>query len=171
MSFSLDGRPARLILVALLAAASTGANAASEDLRLLPPALGTSERLLSEWRSGIGLDGYDPVTYLMEPAPRPGLPAHEAIWGGTAWRFASAANRAAFLRDPEMFLPRLGGYDAVAAAAGRLSAADPRIFVARGGRYYLFRTQDGRATFLRAAGAESEAEAGWAKLKSSLVLG
>ena len=51
--------------------------------------------------SGIALEGFDPVTYFLGNKPQPGERALEAVWRGTAWRFTSEANRAAFLSRPQ----------------------------------------------------------------------
>ena len=158
----------RLGAAALAAVCAAGiADAAS--LKLLPLPVGTTERQLSDVLSGFGLGGWDPVSYFLDEAPRPGVAAHEAILAGVAWRFASAANRAAFLRDPEAFLPRLGGYDMAAAADGRLARADPAIYAIRDARLYLFRHDRDRDRFLGGADAFAEAEAGWTVLRLKLA--
>lgn len=162
---------ARTALLSWLLFAPGGLAATPLDLKLLPLVIGTSEQETADRLSGVGLDGYDPVSYLLDGGPRPGSQAYEVVRGGLAWRFASAANRAAFLRDPEAFQPRIGGYDAAAAAAGRLAGADPLVFAVRDGLYYLFRNAAGRERFLGDIGAERAAEAGWARLRTGLVRG
>lgn len=171
MSFAFAGRAARAALLAWSVLAPGALAAAPLDLGLLPPVIGASEQEASDRRSGIGLDGYDPVSYLLDGGPRPGSAAYEVVREGLAWRFASAANRAAFLRDPGAFQPRIGGYDAAAAAKGRIASADPLVFAVRDGRTYLFRNAAGRERFLAEAGAERAAEAGWARLRTGLVRG
>ncbi len=127
--------------------------------------------MASDARSGPGLGGYDPVSYHLDPEPRPGLARPEHVWGGLAFRFASEANRQAFARDPAAFLPRVGGYDSVAAAAGRVSSADPLIYGLRDGRLYMFGTPEGRRRFLADEAAPTAAEAGWARVRTGLVGG
>jgi hypothetical protein len=138
---------------------------------ILPPVLGTTELYASERLSGVALDGFDPVTYRLEAAPRPGRPDHEYLWRGLAWRFASAANRAAFIRDPEAFAPRIGGYDAERAASEVVVPGDPEIFLVRSGGLYLFRNEDHRRRFVADRDLESRAEASWQRLQPSLVQG
>lgn len=121
----------------------------------------------------LALRGFDPVSYFLGGAdgPAPGLPAHEFAWNGRTWRFARAANRAAFAADPEAYAPRLGGFDPVGVAEGRFVAADPLIFLVASGpagpRLYLFRTQDHRATFAAEADLADRAEARWPALRAS----
>lgn len=134
-----------------------------------PSIIGATELVASGPRSGLALSGYDPVAYLVEEQARPGLPEFEASFGGLAWRFASRANREAFLRDPAAFQPRTGGYDAVAAAGRRVASADPLLFAVREGRLYLFRTEEHRRRFLDDADSARAAEDGWAQVRAGLV--
>src|SRR5829696_4602063 len=103
------------------------------------------------------------------PVPQPGREEIELIWSGLAWRFATAANRHAFELDPEVYAPRIGGYDASAAAEGRLVAAEPTRFAIRDDRLYLFREDRSRARFLRDPSLAEKAKARWPDLKRDLV--
>ena len=141
----------------------------AEETTVLPPLLGTTERQGSHTRAGLGLSGYDAVSYVLERAPRPGDPRYEIVWAGLAWRFASEANQAAFRRDPASFLPRVGGYDAMAAAEGRAVETDPLLFTTVAGRLFLFRTAENRDRFLAEPGSALAAERGWSAVQNSLV--
>lgn len=171
VSLTISFQSFRLTVLAGLALAASIGSGRAETVALLPAIVGATELIASHERSGLGLSGYDPVSYLLEGAPRPGLPGFETTWGGLAWRFASAANREAFRRDPATFLPRLGGYDALAAASGRVASADPLLFAVRESRLYLFRTREGRRRFLADEGADETAEAGWSRVRGGLVGG
>jgi hypothetical protein len=110
-----------------LAALAPVALARAESLSSLPPVLGVTELFVADGLSGVALEGFDPVSYFLGDGPKPGLPEYELVWSGVAWRFASAANREAFRRDPEAYAPRFGGYDAELrrrASAGSPSAAN-----------------------------------------------
>ncbi len=161
--------PAALLVIAGLLSAA--AQAMPGDAGLLPGAIGVTQLHATDARSGLALGGRDPVSYQMDGIARAGRPEHETLWEGAGWRFASAANRVAFLRAPDAFAPRIGGHDAVAAAEGRLVEADPEIFAVRSGRLYLFRTPEARAQFETDPGLAARAEAGWAKLRGSVVRG
>lgn len=161
-----------VVLSASLAAAALLANvtiAKGESLSSLPPVVGVAEVFALDDLSGVALYGFDPVTYFLGEGPKPGLPDHEIIWSGVAWRFASAANRDAFLDDPEAYAPRLGGYDASAVARGLTIRANPWLFAVRSDRLYLFRSDHGRARFLADEHIAEEAEARWPELKRELV--
>lgn len=83
------------------------------------------------------LDGYDPVAYFTESAPRRGDAAHAADWDGRVWYFATAANRAAFVADPARYAPQYGENCAWAAAEGYLAPVDPDAWAIVDGKLYL----------------------------------
>jgi hypothetical protein len=112
----------------------------------------------------LALNGYDPVSYFMPDGPQAGSPRLEAGWGGRAWRFAIESNRAAFRRDPAVYAPRLGGYDAAAVLEHRIVGADPTVFAILDGRLYLFRDGERRARFLADPALARQAEAAWPEL-------
>ena len=143
------------------------ANAAS--LAVLPPGVGLAQLFAPDARSGVALYGFDPVTYFLIEGPRPGQPEHEIIWSGLAWRFSSAANREAFARDPEAYAPRLGGYDATAAAGGLVVEANPLLFAVRAEGLYLFRSDHARARFMADESIAQRAEQRWSDLKKELI--
>ena len=111
------------------------------------------------------------MSYQLGSSPRAGERGHEALWSGLGWRFTSEANRAAFLRSPDAFAPRIGGYDAEEAARGRLVEADPDIFLVRSGRLYFFRSTAARDRFEADSSTASRAEANWPRLQKVLVRG
>ncbi|MBV9077687.1 MAG: hypothetical protein JO048_09400 [Methylobacteriaceae bacterium] len=159
-------RLAALPLALLLLAPAPGA---AESARSLPAPLGTTELMVSDRASGLGLSGFDPVTFQVDGVPRPGRPERELVWGGVAWRFAGNANLEAFRRDPAGFAPRLGGYDATAMADGRLVAGDPRFFRVEEGRLYVFRDEAARDRFAAEPGLGAAAEARWPAVRDGLV--
>lgn len=87
---------------------------------------------------GLAIRGHDPVAYFPEGRPVPGDPAFETVHDGATWRFASAANRAAFVDDPDAYAPRYGGFCAWAIAAkGKLYSTQPDNWTIVDGRLYL----------------------------------
>ena len=98
--------------------------------------------------AGLALRGFDAVSYFLPRGPVAGTAAFEVAWQGLGWRFAGAANRAAFLGDPAAYAPRLGGHDPAGILEGRLVEADPLVFALLGGRLYLFRDAARRAHLL-----------------------
>lgn len=120
--------------------------------------------------SGIAIDGYDPVTYFTDPVPQKGKPDHEYYWGGVPWYFATAANRDAFVRAPDVYAPQYGGYCLMSLARGFLSVGKPGIFAISGGRLFLFYSTANRDAFMLARGeATTSAKSNWATLSPTLV--
>ena len=113
----------------------------------------------------VGLSGFDPVSYFLPEGPQPGLAAFEASGAGRSWCFASAANRTVFLRDPTVYMPRLGGYDLVGILDGRLVDADPLVFALMGERLYLFRNPEHRDRVVADPSLAAKAEASWPTLQ------
>lgn len=126
---------------------------------------GLNERVVSDPSSGVALYGYDPVAYFTEGRPVRGRRDVEVEWAGAAWRFASEANRAAFLSAPDVYAPRFGGYDPEAVALGIAVAGHPLLFKVRGDRLYLFRTRTDREAF-KDAGV---ADIAWPKVAAGLT--
>jgi hypothetical protein len=135
----------------------------------LPPLVGVTELFAPDARSGVALSGFDPVTYFLTEGPQPGRPEYEIIWKGIAWRFASAANREAFAEDPEAYAPRLGGYDATAAAGGLIVEANPLLFAVTSDGLYLFRSDHARARFMADDSIAHKAEERWSNLRRELL--
>ena len=107
---------------------------AALTVTLLPP-MAAAKAVFAE--NGVALRGHDPVAYFTEGRPVRGLPEHAADWGGATWHFASAANRAAFLADPEAHAPQYGGFCAWAVAQGYTAPIDPNAWQIVDGKLYL----------------------------------
>ena len=129
--------------------------------------LGTSDMVVADPLSGIAIFGFDPVAYFIEGRARAGDPDHEAVWSGVAWRFCSEANRIAFLRNPEVFAPAFGGYDAEAVSRGTPVDSDPTVYLIEDGRLLLFRSVDARQRWL-ATDLRATADAAWPGMRRLL---
>ncbi len=89
-------------------------------------------------KSGVAIQGYDPVAYFTDGAPAQGSAAHTADWQGAVWHFASAVNRDAFVAAPEKFAPQYGGWCAYGATKGYAAETDPANgWTVRDGKLYL----------------------------------
>ena len=157
------------VAVAGLICLAPGGRATAATVAALPPVVGLTELFAPDARSGVALSGFDPVTYFLTEGPQPGRAEHEIIWNGVAWRFATAANRAAFAADPEVYAPRLGGYDATAAAGGLIVGANPLLFTVTSDGLYLFRSDHARARFMADQSIAHKAEERWSDLKEELL--
>jgi YHS domain-containing protein len=86
---------------------------------------------------GIAIRGTDPVAYFKENRPVKGAKSITATYRGSVFRFASAANRDAFVAAPERYAPQYGGFCAYAAALGYKASIDPDAFSIVDGKLYL----------------------------------
>jgi YHS domain-containing protein len=121
-----------LILLTLLIA--TGAGAAE------PP-------VFSE--NGAAIRGYDPVAYFDRKGPVKGRADLTAEHDGATWWFSSAANRDAFIAEPERYAPAYGGYCSYAASRGYKGSTDPEAWTIVGDRLFLNFSLAVRETWLK----------------------
>ena len=84
-----------------------------------------AKRIYTGFRSGLALDGYDPVAYHTVGKPTKGRADLTVEHDGATWRFASSANRDKFVADPDRYAPQYGGHCAWAAAQGYTAKGDP----------------------------------------------
>lgn len=96
--------------------------------------------------SGYALSGYDAVAYRsLEQAPVggtqpqavPGRAEFAADYNGARWAFASAANRDAFLADPDRYAPAFDGHCAFGVARGGKVPGNPHLWRIVDGQLYL----------------------------------
>jgi len=98
----------------------------------------TTERLVSDWHTGLAIGGYDPVAFYTEGKPELGSPDIELAYGGAVWRFRNIGNRAAFAANPDVYMPQFGGYDPLGVGQGVAVAGNPSIWAIAGGHLFLF---------------------------------
>lgn len=87
---------------------------------------------------GIGVGGYDVLTYRTGNTPVMGVPEIKFIHAGVEFHFATEANRQAFSLNPESYLPEYDGWCAATLAFGQLICPDYSNFKVEGDRLLLF---------------------------------
>jgi hypothetical protein len=112
-----------------------------------PVGASTTERIVTDWQTGLAIGGFDPVAYFIDAQPMAGSPEHEMRFEQAAWRFRSEGNRAAFADNPDVYLPRYGGYDPVGLARGVTRAGHPALWQIVDQRLYLFYSPQAQAAF------------------------
>ena len=119
--------------------------------------------------NGIAIDGYDPVAYFEEGAPKQGSPDYVHIWEGAAWRFESQENLDVFAADPASYSPEFGGYCAWAVSQNDLAEVDPQYWAIVEGKLYLNKDLEAHEKW-RASQSESIALGNqyWPELSASL---
>ena len=93
--------------------------------------------LVNRDRSGLALEGYDPVAYFTDGKPVQGDPQYTTRRSGALYQFASAEHKALFDADPAHYEPQYGGYCGYAASINRLSPVSPEWFQVLDGRLIL----------------------------------
>lgn len=90
--------------------------------------------------SGVGLKGYDPVSYFPEGggAPLKGSTSSRLIHSGVTYLFANQSNLEMFTKNPEKYEPTYGGWCAYAMASGSQVDINPVLFTIYGNRAHFF---------------------------------
>lgn len=130
----------------------------------------TTERVVVDRHTGLAIYGIDPVAYFTDRKPVNGRADFEYRHAGAIWRFANEGNRAAFARDPDVYMPRFGGFDPVGVSKGLSTAGYPQLWVVYDERLYLFYTENARQAFVaNPTVVLAAAAARWADVKGDLA--
>jgi hypothetical protein len=130
----------------------------------------TTERIVTDYHTGLAISGFDPVAYFTESKAIHGHPELESRYAGASWRFVNEGNRAAFIANPAVYMPVFGGYDPMGVIRGVAVAGHPEIWLIVGERLYLFRSPQTRESF--AAGADefvATARRQWPEVENTLA--
>jgi YHS domain-containing protein len=106
-------------------------------LAVAGPALADKAPIWTSIGSNVAIRGYDPVAYFTLGRPTQGEATFKATYQGAEFRFASAANRAAFIANPARYAPQYGGYCAWAVSQGYTAGIDPTAWAIVDGKLYL----------------------------------
>lgn len=88
-------------------------------------------------RSGVAIQGYDPVAYFTDSKPVKGDAKFSFSWHGANWIFASAEHRDMFAKNPDQYAPQYGGYCAYGVGQGHTVDIDPEAWKIIEGKLYL----------------------------------
>ena len=157
--FAAARHAARVVVLAVLLAAALGSNS--------PGA--TAERIVADRHTGLAIYGVDPVAFYTRKKPTEGRQEFELRHSGAIWRFENEGNRAAFIKDPAIYMPRYGGYDPIGIARGVGTAGYPALFSVVENRLYLFYTAEAQKVFLADPyAAITAADARWPEVMKDL---
>lgn len=133
-------------------------------LLALAPHLAGAEPVNASVLGGVAVEGHDVVAYHLVGKAVEGSRDFVHEWRGATWRFANAANRDLFAKEPERYAPRYGGFCAYGMSRGYAVGIDPRAFSLVDGRLYLNYSLDVQREWAKDAKALIEkADANWAK--------
>jgi YHS domain-containing protein len=134
-----------------------------------PATAATTELVATNHHNGLAIGGFDPVAYFVDGAAQPGKTAFEHVFAGAVWRFCNEGNQAAFAADPEVYMPRFGGYDPMGVARGVAVAGDPRLWLITDERLYLFYSREARDAFADdLQGVRAQADGRWPVVQRTL---
>ena len=121
-------------------------------------------------KSGLAIDGYDPVAYFPEggSSPKKGKKKFSRTYRGVTYRFSSEENREQFVAAPARYEAAYGGWCAYAMADGKQVEVDPESYLIQDERLMLFYKSIFNDTkkkwSKRAEKLQTEADARWEKL-------
>ena len=95
---------------------------------------GNTVPLINVDKSGVILDGYDPVAFFTDNKPVLGTAANQSTYHGAIYRFASAGHKATFDKEPAKYEPQFGAFCAYAVSVGRTAPIDVNTFSIIDGR-------------------------------------
>jgi YHS domain-containing protein len=93
----------------------------------------------------VALQGMDVVSYFKDGGPVKGQSAHRADFDGARYLFSSAQNRAAFVADPDRYLPQFSGLCATGVSVGKQLKGDANSWKVVDGKLYLYYSDAVRA--------------------------
>lgn len=114
---------------------------------------------------GVAIKGYDPVAYFTMGKPVKGSDDFEHEYLNATWRFASAAHRDAFAKEPQKYMPQYGGYCAYGVSKGYAVGVDPEAWKVVEGKLYLNYNKDVQKAWLQdIPGRIRKADENWPKI-------
>ena len=126
------------------------------------PALAQTKTLLNLDKTGVAIQGYDPVAFFTDNKPVKGKPEFPARHNGAIYYFASKEHRDQFKQDSTKYEPAFGGYCAYGLSKGKLVEIDVDAFQIVDGRLLLQYSKGVRDDFNKdPKGNLAKAEANW----------
>lgn len=126
------------------------------------PALAQSKSLLNLDKTGVAIQGYDPVAFFTDNKPVKGKPELVFRHNGATYQFATKENRNAFKADPAKYEPQFGGYCAYGVSRGKLVEIDVEAFQIVDGKLLLQYSKGVRDDFNKdSKGNLAKANANW----------
>lgn len=113
-------------------------------------------------KTGVTLQGYDPVAYFTQMKAVKGNASYTARYNGATYWFSSEANLNLFKDHPDMFAPQYGAFCGYAMALNRLRPINPELFDVIDGRLILQHSPDAYEKFHQdVAGYITKADGNW----------
>ena len=121
-----------------------------------------TKTLLNLDKSGVAIQGYDPVAFFTDGKPVKGKPEFTAKHDGAVYWFSSKEHKDLFTKDPAKYEPSFGGYCAYGVSKNKLVEIDVEAFQIVDGKLLLQYSKGARDNFNRdTKGNLSKANANW----------
>ncbi len=113
----------------------------------------------------VAVSGYDSVAYFAQGKPVKGDARFKTTYNGAEFRFANAANLAAFRANPAAYAPQYGGYCAWAVSQGYTASGDPQVWKIVNNKLYLnYNAEIGQKWAQNTAGFITAGDGNWPRL-------
>ena len=134
-------------------------------LLLVFSASAQSKTLLNLDKSGLAIQGHDPVALFTDSKPVKGKPGFVYRHNGAIYQFATKEHRDTFKADPAKYEPQFGGYCAYGISRGKLVEIDVEAFQVVDGKLLLQYSKGVRDDFNKdVKGNLAKASANWPSL-------
>lgn len=129
------------------------------------PVLAQTKTLLNLDKTGVAIQGYDPVAFFTDKKPVKGDAKFVAKHGGAIYQFASKEHRDLFKADPTKYEPEFGGYCAYGVSRNKLVEIDVEASQVVDGKLLLQYSKGVRDDFNKdVKGNLAKANANWTGL-------
>ncbi len=129
------------------------------------PVFAQTKTLLNLDKTGVAIQGYDPVAFFTDKKPVKGDAKFVAKHDGAIYQFASKEHKDLFKADPAKYEPEFGGYCAYGVSRNKLVEIDVDAFQIVDGKLLLQYSKGVRDDFNEdAKGNLAKANANWTGL-------
>jgi YHS domain-containing protein len=134
-------------------------------LSIATPLLAQPKTLLNLDKTGVAIQGYDPVAFFTDHKPVKGKAEFATKHGGATYLFSSKEHKDTFDKEPSKYEPVFGGYCAYGVSRNKLVEIDVEAFQIVDGRLLLQYSKGVRDDFNKdTKGNLSKAESNWTGL-------
>jgi len=126
------------------------------------PVFAQTKTLINVDKTGVAIQGYDPVAFFTDSKPVKGKAEIPAQHNGAIYYFATKEHRDLFKKDPAKYEPVFGGYCAYGVSRNKLVEIDVDAFQIVDGRLLLQYSKGVRDDFNKdSKGNLTKAESNW----------
>jgi YHS domain-containing protein len=126
------------------------------------PAFAETKTLVNLDKTGVAIQGYDPVAFFTDNKPVKGKSDLPIRYNGAFYYFASKEHRDLFKKEPAKYEPAFGGYCAYGVSRDKLVEIDIEAFQIVNNRLLLQYSKGVRDEFNKdAKGTLAKADANW----------